>query len=149
MVTKRDYDAAQVEAARYRQDDRQPFIFVRKTMVGEEPIEIQVDLLAGEYEGTGGQHRTQQVQDVRARKARGCDLAFRFAAEVPIEGTLPDGARDKATVRIAGIIPFLAMKGMAMSASLKEKDPWDVYYCVKNYPGRPGRLGYRVHSAQR
>jgi hypothetical protein len=67
-------------------------------------------------------------------------LAFRFVAEVPIEGTLPDGARDKATVRIAAIIPFLAMKGMAMAARLKEKDPWDVYYCVRNYPGGLGAL---------
>ena len=93
-------------------------------MVGERPIEIEVDLLAGEYEGTARKQRTQEVQDVRARKARGCELAFRFATEVPIEGTLPDGARDKATVRIAAIIPFLAMKGMAMATRLKEKNPW-------------------------
>lgn len=33
------------------------------------------------------------------------------------------------------MIPFLAMKGMAMAGRLKEKDPWDIYYCVKNYPG--------------
>ena len=119
----------------YRQDDGQPFIFRRTVMVGERQIDIEVDLLAGEYEGTARKHRTQEVQDVRARKARGCELAFQFAAEVPIEGTLPDGARDKATVRIAAIIPFLAMKGMALATLLKEKDAWDVYYCVKNYPG--------------
>ena len=124
----------------YRQDDDQPFIFWRTIMVGERPMEIEVDLLAGEYEGTARKHRTQEVQDVRARKARGCELAFLFAAEVPIEGTLPDGARDKGTVRIAAIIPFLAMKGMAMATRLKEKDPWDVYYCVKNYPGGPDAL---------
>ena len=119
----------------YRQDPDQPFIFRRTVVVSARPIEIEVDLLAGQYEGTAKRHRTQEIQDVRARKARGCELAFRFVAEVPIEGTLPDGARDKTTVRIAGIIPFLAMKGMAMAARLKEKDPWDVYYCVKNYPG--------------
>jgi hypothetical protein len=124
----------------YRQDDDQPFIFWRTVMIGELPTPIEVDLLAGEYEGTARKHRTQEVQDVRARKARGCELAFRFATEVPIEGTLPDGARDKAMVRIAAIIPFLAMKGMAMATRLKEKDPWDVYYCVKNYPGGPDAL---------
>jgi hypothetical protein len=124
----------------YRQDDDQPFIFWRTVMIGERPIRIEVDLLAGEYEGTARKHRTQEVQDVRARKARGCELAFRFAAEVPIEGMLPDGTRDNATVRIAAIIPFLAMKGMAMATRLKEKDPWDVYYCVKNYPGGPDAL---------
>jgi hypothetical protein len=119
----------------YRQDDDQPFIFWRTVTLAGHPMEIEVDLLAGEYEGTARKHRTQEVQDVRARKARGCELAFQFAGEVAIEGTLPDGAKDKAMVRIAAIIPFLAMKGMAMATRLKEKDPWDVYYCVKNYPG--------------
>jgi len=122
-------------ARRYRQDDDQPFIFWRTVTVGGRPLEIEVDLLAGEYEGTSRKHRTQEVQDVRARKARGCDLAFESAKEIPIQGQLPDGARDAATIRVAAIIPFLAMKGMAMANRLKEKDPWDVYYCVKNYPG--------------
>lgn len=62
-------------------------------------------------------------------------MAFQHAAEVSIDGTLPDGARDSAVIRIAAIIPFLAMKGMAMAGPLKEKDAWDVYYCVRNFPG--------------
>lgn len=119
----------------YRQDDEQPFIYWRSIRVGDKEIHVEVDLLAGEYEGTGKNRRTQKIQDVRARKARGCELAFQFPAEVPVEGTLPGGARDAAQVRIAAIVPFLAMKGMAMATRLKEKDPWDVYYCVKNYPG--------------
>jgi hypothetical protein len=119
----------------YRQDEAQPFIFWRTVAVSGRPMEIEVDLLAGEYEGTTRKHRTQEVQDVRARKARGCDLAFESAREIPVQGTLPDGARDTGTIRVAAIIPFLAMKGMAMAIRLKEKDLWDVYYCVKNYPG--------------
>ena len=27
------------------------------------------------------------------------------------------------------------MKGMALDDRLKEKDAWDIYYCVLNYPG--------------
>ena len=119
----------------YKRDDDQPFIFWRTVRLGDKEFVVEVDLLAGEYEGTGKKHRTQEIQDVRARKARGCELAFQFPAEVPVEGTLPGGARDSARVRIAAIVPFLAMKGMAMATRLKEKDPWDVYYCVRNYPG--------------
>jgi len=85
----------------YRQDEDQPFIFWRTVTVEERPVEIEVDLLTGEYEGTARKHRTQEVPDVRARKTRGCEWTFQFVAEVSIEGTLPDGARDKATVRIA------------------------------------------------
>jgi hypothetical protein len=131
----------------YRQDENQPFIFWRTVSVGGRDIEVEVDLLAGEYEGTARKHRTQEVQDVRARKARGCDLAFASPTEIVVAGTLPDGARDNAPVRIAAITPFLAMKGMAMATRLKEKDPWDVYYCVRNYPGGTDALAaeFRPH----
>ena len=27
-----------------------------------------------------------------------------------------------------------------MAGRLKEKDPWDVYFCVKNFPGGPEAL---------
>lgn len=124
----------------YRQDDEQPYRFWRIVEADGHTIEVAVDLLAGEYEGTSKSHRTQRIQDVRARKARGCELAFQHAVEVPIDGTLPDGAKDSATIRIAAIIPFLAMKGMAMATRLKEKDPWDIYYSVRNFPGGPEAL---------
>jgi hypothetical protein len=56
----------------YHRDEDQPFIFWRTVTVGDRPIDVEVDLLAGEYEGTGKGRRTQAVQDIRARKARGC-----------------------------------------------------------------------------
>jgi hypothetical protein len=124
----------------YRQDERQPFIFWRKVAVGGRSIDVEVDLLAGEYEGTGKGHRTQAIQDVRARKARGCELAFRLNEEITVEGTLPDGGKDRANVRLAAIMPFIIMKGMALSARMNEKDAWDIYYCVRNYPAGPDAL---------
>lgn len=51
--------------------------FFRKVRVkGSDAIDVEVDLMAWEYGGTGKTRRTQKVQDVRARKARDCDLAF-------------------------------------------------------------------------
>ncbi|MGD0836813.1 MAG: hypothetical protein ABSB49_09245 [Polyangia bacterium] len=129
-----------LEGRGYTQDKRQPFVFWRTVKVGDKEIVVEVDLLAGEYEGTGKTHRTQSVQDVRARKARGCDLAFQIPARIAIEGNLPGGARDSATVCIASIVPFLVMKGMALATRLKEKDAWDIYYCVRWYPGEPAVL---------
>jgi hypothetical protein len=58
-----------------------------------------------------------------------------MCTEVTIEGSLPSGALDSARVRVASIVPFLAMKGMALDDRLKAKDAWDVYYCLRNYPG--------------
>lgn len=113
----------------------QPFVFVRTIKADDREIKVEVDFLAGEYEGTGRSHRTQHVQDIRARKARGCDLALDMCEEMVVVGELPGGGRDSATVRVAGIVPFIVMKGMALADRLKEKDAWDVYYCLLNYPG--------------
>ena len=120
----------------YTQDKEQPFRFFRKVKIEEaEPINVEVDLMAGEYGGTGKGHRTQKVQDVRARKARGCDLAFDAAVTVTLDGNLPDGGKDTASFKVAGIVPFLVMKGMTMYERMKEKDAYDIYYCVEHFPG--------------
>ncbi len=114
---------------------KQPFIFHRKLMVEGNEITVQVDLLSGEYQGTGEGHRHQRIQGGLARKTRGCDLVFDNPVVVTIEGELPGGARDTVKVRVASIVPFLVMKGMALDERLKEKDAWDIYYCIQNYPG--------------
>lgn len=132
----------------YTQDKEQPFRFFRKVKVqGAEPINVEVDLMAGEYGGTGKGHRTQKVQDVRARKARGCDLAFDTSITVTLEGELPEGGKDKVSFKVAGIVPFLVMKGMAMHERMKEKDAYDIYYCVEHYPGGSKKLAaeFRPH----
>ena len=114
----------------------QPFIFLRTVArPGATPITVQVDLLAAEYGGTGPSHRTQPVQDVRARKARGCDLAFTDPIDILIEAELPDGGRDRVVVRVARIVPWLVMKGMALHDRIKEKDAFDIYFAVRHYEG--------------
>jgi hypothetical protein len=118
----------------YRQG-RQPFIFFRSVKVGDKEINVEVNLLAGEYEGTSMSHRHQKIQGIGARKVRGCDLVFEMPKEIKIEGRLPNGAHDTVTVRVSSIVPFFVMKGMAMEARIKEKDAWDIYYCMLNYPG--------------
>jgi hypothetical protein len=118
----------------YRQG-KQPFIFHRDVQVIDHLVTVQVDFLAGEYEGTGKMHRTQKVQDMRPRKARGIDLAFEMPLKVTIRGTLPGGGEDIADISVASVAPFLVMKGMALKSRLKEKDAWDIYYCVRYYPG--------------
>lgn len=119
----------------YQEKDKQPFIFFRDVPLGDSVIKVEVDLLSGEYEGTGKKHRTQAVQGIKARKARGCDLAFEMVSEVSVEGEIPGGGLDRVTIRVASIVPFIVMKGMALDDRLKEKDAWDIYYCLLAYPG--------------
>jgi hypothetical protein len=111
----------------YERDDQQPFIYRRRFNLEGRPVTVQVDLLSGEYGGTGRSRRTQRVQDVRPRKARGAELAFEQPLDVEISGALPDGGEDNASVRVAAIVPFLIMKSMALRDRLKEKDAYDIY----------------------
>lgn len=128
----------------YVQDHRQPFIFHRTVTVAGNPIQVQVDFLAGEYDGTGQAHRTQRVHEGRARKARGCDLAFDLFIETEIRGELPDGGADQAIVRVSSVVAFLVMKGMALHDRLKEKDAWDIYFTLTNFPGGLDTLAQQI-----
>lgn len=114
----------------YEQGD-QPFVFVRLV----ENILIEVDLLSGEYGGTGRNRRHQTIQEFKARKARGSDLAFELNTEIELTGTLPGGGLDTVKVRVASIVSFIVMKAAALAGRLKEKDAWDIVYCLRNYPG--------------
>ena len=120
----------------YEQSDKQPFIFYRSvTIESGRKLLVEVDLLAGEYGGTGRSHRTQQVQDVRPRKARGCDLAFDDPLVVAVRTRMPNGAVSEVSVRIAAAVPFFVMKGMVLDSRLKEKDAYDIYFTLLNYDG--------------
>jgi hypothetical protein len=125
----------QLLSSRDYSQGKQPFIFHRTVRRGDTEVPVEVDFLAGEYAGTGKRHRTQKVQDVRPRKARGVDLAFEMPQIVVIRGVLPEGGDDVAEVQVASIPSFLVMKGMALKSRLKEKDAWNIYYCVRYYPG--------------
>lgn len=119
----------------YRQSEKQPFIFFRNIEVKGELIDVEVDFLAGEYGGTGRGRRTQKAQDMRFRKARGADLAFLMPERIRISGELPGGGKDSAEIQVASISTLIVMKSFAMRDRLKEKDAWDIYYCLKHYSG--------------
>jgi len=126
---------------RQYQQGKQPFIFYRT--IERKPgvtVTVEIDLLAGEYGGTGRTHRTQQIQDVRARKARGCDLVFQNNVSIKLHERMPDGAQNEVTIKIANVVPFLVMKGMAIWENYKEKHAYDIYFTIRNYPGGISRL---------
>jgi len=118
-------------SAGYEEIPNRTLSFRRKT----HDITVQVDLLSGEYEGTGKGHRHQVVQETKLRKARGCDLVFDDPESIRIEGELPDGAKDSVVIQVASIGAFLCMKGHALDGRLKPKDAWDIVYCIREYPG--------------
>jgi hypothetical protein len=113
----------------------QPFIFSKSVEVEGRTVQVEVNLLAGEYQGSGKSHRTQRIQDVRARKARGCELAFEGVEEITLSGSIPGGAKDTVRIRVASVAPFIIMKAMALHDRMKEKDAWDIVFCLRSFPG--------------
>ena len=61
---------------------------------------------------------------------------FQLARTVPAnDGGMPDGGRNRVSIAVAEIPALLAMKGYAIAKRQKPKDAYDIYYCVRNYPG--------------
>jgi len=119
----------------YREGN-QPYMFFRDVPRGNGGnILVEVDFLAAEYGGTGRSHRTQQFDDARPRKARGCDLAFSDFLEIEITGVLPDGGRDSQIIKVCNVASFIVMKAIALSDRLKPKDAYDIYFMVSKYEG--------------
>ena len=80
------------------------------------------------------------INDFAVQRASGADLALRFYQMVAIEGPMPDGGRNRVEIAVASIPALLAMKGFAIHGRHKQKDAYDIYYCVRNYPGGPETL---------
>ena len=136
----------------YEQAKDHPYKFVRTLAdPSGRDVQVSVDLLAGEYGGTGGSHRSQMVQDVRAHKARGCDLVFDSMLPVTVRGQMPNGATNEVTINVAGVVPFLVMKANALWERLKAKDAYDIYFIVSEYPGALAALveAFRPFSANK
>ena len=63
------------------------------------------------------------------------DLALMFYQLVAIDGDMPDGGGNRVHIAVASIPALLAMKGYAITNRIKQKDAYDIYYSVRNFPG--------------
>jgi hypothetical protein len=98
------------------------------------PTPVRVDLLCGECAGEGqGSH--EMIQGMAVWKARGLDLATWFHKKIRLSGTLPGGGRNEVEATIPTIPAFLCIKGILLVDRMKDKDAYDVYFCVANFPG--------------
>jgi hypothetical protein len=110
----------------------QPFRFERIVKGYSRPIRVEVDFLADSYGGTGKGHRHQRIQGLKARKLTGCYLAFQQARKVLLHAKLPEGGEGEIELQVAGMVPFLVLKGLALNDRLKEKDDYDIYYVLRH-----------------
>ena len=109
------------------------------TRDGGNPIDIIVDFLMPR-DAQIVKNVPPLISDFAVQRADGADLATRFYQMVAISGPMPTGGTNRVEIAVCSIPALLAMKGHAVEGRYKQKDAYDIYYCVRNYPGGPEAL---------
>ena len=121
----------------YRQgQDRRRFQLVRTVPArdGGPDIDVVVDFLMPR-EATIAKNVPPLVADFAVQRADGADLALKSHKFVAIDGDMPGGGSNRVRIAVASIPALLAMKGYAIADRLKQKDAYDIYYSIRNFPG--------------
>ena len=111
--------------------------FIRHVKSVKEPV--KVDMITGEYVDDAAVVPAR-LQEISLGKLRGTDLAFECFDEISVSGEMPDGGANTVRLRIVRIDAFIIMKALAMADRAKPKDAYDIYFCLKNYPGGGAEL---------
>ena len=106
---------------------------------GGAPIDIIVDFLMPR-DARIEKNIPALIDNFAVQRADGADLALRFHQLVAVDGSMPGGGKNRVEIAVASIPALLAMKGYAIAQRHKQKDAYDIYYCVRNYPGGPEAL---------
>ena len=110
---------------------------------GGDPIDVIVDFLMPR-DAEIVKNKPPLIEDFAVQRADGADLAMEFFRMVAIRGTMPKGGTNQVEIAVCSVPALLAMKGHALNGRYKQKDAYDIYYCVRNYPtgisGASGRL---------
>jgi hypothetical protein len=106
---------------------------------GGNPIDVIVDFLMPR-DAVIEKNKPPIVEDFAVQRADGADLALHFNELVAVRGAMPNGGTNKVEIAVCSIPALLAMKGHAVNGRYKQKDSYDIYYCVRNYPGGMARL---------
>ncbi len=111
------------------------FQLVRRIEATDEgdPIDIVVDFLMPR-DAVIDRNKPPIIEDFAVQRADGTDLAMRFNQMVAVRGAMPNGGTNQVEIAVCSIPALLAMKGYAIHNRLKQKDAYDIYYCIRNYP---------------
>lgn len=118
-----------------RQENRR-FQLVRTVPdpAGGPPVDIIVDFLMPRNARII-KNQPALVDGFAVQKADGAELALQFSQLISREARMPGGARNRVELAVCSVPALLALKGYALNGRLKQKDAYDIYYCVRNYPG--------------
>ena len=120
----------------HQRENLRRFQLVRTVPVGDggPDIDVIVDFLMP-HDAEIAKNTIPLISNFAVQRADGADLALRCYQMVAIDGHMPDGGRNRVCIAVASVPAFLAMKGYAITNRHKRKDAYDIYYCVRNFPG--------------
>jgi hypothetical protein len=101
---------------------------------GGESINVVIDFLMAR-DAKVEKNKPVLIENFAVQKANGADLALEFYDLVKLNGPMPGGGKNTVEIAVASIPALLAMKGFAINDRKKTKDAYDIYYCIRNYPG--------------
>jgi len=115
--------------------DLKKFQLVRRVPAqdGGDPIDVVVDFLMPR-DAKIVHNKPPLISDFAVQRADGADLAVRFYQIVVITGSMPAGGANRVEIAVCSIPALLAMKGHALNNRFKQKDAYDIYYSILNYP---------------
>jgi hypothetical protein len=129
--------------AGYRRDVEglKPFQLQRAIDLGDggDPVLVLVDLLMPRNTKTR-RNRPPLIAGLRVQGADGGEIALKNNVRLTVDGRMPDGRPNQVELLVASIPALLVMKGFALDGRDKPKDAYDIYYCVRNFPGGPVAL---------
>jgi hypothetical protein len=122
-------------------DPLKPFQ-LRRTVTpldGGTPIPVLLDLLMPRHVKTRP-NRPPLIAGLRVQGADGGEVALISNVRLAIEGVMPDGRPNRIELLVATISALLVMKGYALDGRDKAKDAYDIYFCIRSFPGGPQAL---------
>jgi len=137
-----DYDYAELilelEKHGYERnvDNLKPFQLRRTIDLrdGTEPIPVIVDLLMPK-DAVVREVEPKIIDGLNVQRIDGGIYALKHNQEISIEGFMPDGRPNKVKILVASTSALLVMKGYALVGRDKQKDAYDIWFCIRNYDG--------------
>ena len=131
-----------LEAHGYQKTDK-AFRYAREVAVDEgDPVRVEVDFLVPK--GAAKRRGARVMPGFRAIETDGARLALAATQTRALDGTMPDGARHQVQVIVPGIEAYIVMKAYALRDRLKEKDSYDIVFCLRNWAGGAADIARRL-----
>lgn len=133
-------EALEVRGYQRNLDGLKPFQLRRSVTVDEGgAIAVLVDFMIPKgLKPESNGHKL--VPGFRVISADGAGIALTHSISQHLEGLMVDGRENSVDLLVATIPAFLVMKGYALVGRDKKKDAYDIYFCVRNFPGGPEAL---------